>query len=307
MFVKHRFWLHLYCTVKKALTSAMILSLIGLYPLPANALGSDIGDAIAPVPGHDLLAGYVLANRNSSMYKNGDVVSRQAKLKATTSIIRYAHPIALGDFMIGNPQFVLFHSNLSPDNVVGLRHTSGLADPLVGFPIWLHVDRANNNYFVIGPYVFLPIGEYDHNDLLNPGENRWKATVQALYQRGLGPNWRLELVAEATVYGKNNEYGPSKMTLRQRPWYETKVAFNYQFDNPAHTLVGGGLYYNIGGETKLDNNWQGDRTKTTGFYSEISTFVTASDQILFGYYRDLDVESGFKMDQQLRVRILHVF
>jgi hypothetical protein len=282
------------------------LMLTLLAPRSALALGTNIGDAVAPEPGHDLLAVYQLNTKNSKIYSNGSVASKDAKLDANTTIVRYAHPIQLGD-MIANPQFAVFHNNLSPENVSGLRHTSGMADPLVGFPVFLHVDREHGEYLVIAPFLFLPIGEYDHNDALNTGENRWKATLQLLYQRSLGNNFNLELLGEGTAYMRNDEYGPNKMTLRQRPWYETKAAVTYQFSDPGHTLAGVGVYRDFGGQTKLDDQWQDDRIATTGFYIEASTFYSQSDQLLLGLYRDVDVENGFKVSQQFRLRYLHVF
>jgi hypothetical protein len=292
---------------KRYIALLIPIFLVLLCPRPAlAALGSNIGDAVAPEPGHDLFAAYLLNTKNSKFYSNGSVVSKKAKLNATTTVIRYAHPIELGG-MIANPQFALFHHDLSPEHVNGLQHTSGIADPLIGLPLFLHVDRSNGEYLVIAPFLFLPLGKYDHNDLLNAGENRWKATLQLLYQRSLGNNFNLELVAEGTAYRRNNEYGPDKMTLRQRPSYQGKAAVTYQFSDPGHTLAGIGVYRDIGGQTKLDDKWQDDRIATTGFYAEASTFFSKSDQVLLGFYRDVDVESGFKVSQQFRLRYLHIF
>ncbi|MFJ4376219.1 transporter [Pseudomonas japonica] len=292
--------------LRKSCILVAIPLLVVLAPRQGLALGTNIGDAVAPEPGHDLLAVYLLNTRNARFYNSGNVVSERAKLDATTTILRYAHPIQLGN-IIANPQFAVFHNNLSPDHVDGLRHTSGVADPLIGFPLFVHIDRAAGEYLAIAPFLFLPIGEYDHKDLLNAGENRWKATLQLVYQRPLGKDFYLELVGEGTAYWRNDDYGPNRMTLRQRPWYETKAALTYQFSDPGHTLAGVGVYRDFGGQTRLDDRWQDDRVATTGFYVEASTFYSKSDQLLLGFYRDVDVENGFRVNQQFRLRYLHIF
>ncbi|MFJ4192560.1 transporter [Pseudomonas sp. NPDC089534] len=282
------------------------LLLVAFAPPPVYALGTNLGDAVAPPPGHDLLAIYLLDTKNSKLYSNGSVVSKQAKLDAVTTVVRYARPIQLGN-LIANPQFAVFHNNLSPEHVDGLRHTSGVADPLIGFPVYLLSDHDAGEYLAVAPFLFLPIGEYDHKDMLNPGENRWKATLQVLYQRRLGNGFNLELVGEGTAYAHNDDYGPDRKTLRQRPWYETKAALTHQFNDAGHTLAGAGVYRDFGGQTKLDDRWQDDRIATTGFFIEASTFLSRSDQILLGLYRDTDVENGFKVSQQFRLRYLHIF
>ncbi|EKT4467895.1 MULTISPECIES: transporter [Pseudomonas] len=290
------------------LLAMLLLPLCLLLPISkAHALGADIGDFAAPVPGHDLMALYMINSKNSDMYKNSQIIDNRAKLDVTTTILRYAHPTLLGDSFIINPSVVLTHQNMSPDNVAGLDHTAGMGDPFIGAPFWLLVDRENREYLTIGPWLYLPLGEYDHKDFLNPGENRWKAVLQLGYQRGLGQHFDLDVLLEADFYGKNDEYGPSKLTRRQRPWYEAKGGVTYLFNDRGGSQLGVGLYFDHGGETEIDGQLQGDQVKTRGFYIQGSTMLTPVDQFMVGLFRDLDVENGFKMSQQLRLRYLHVF
>ena len=52
---------------------------------------------------------------------------------------------------------------------------------------------------------------------------------------------------------------------------------------------------------------QGDQVKLRSFYVQGCTMLSPVDQVMVGLFRDLDVENGFKMSQQLRLRYLHVF
>ncbi|HDS1697830.1 MULTISPECIES: hypothetical protein [unclassified Pseudomonas] len=69
----------------------------------ALALGADIGDFAAPMPGYDLTALYMINSKNSDMYKNNQIIDNHAKLDVTTTILRYAHPIevAIGSSSTG--------------------------------------------------------------------------------------------------------------------------------------------------------------------------------------------------------------
>ncbi|HDS1703052.1 hypothetical protein [Pseudomonas sp. BP7] len=55
---------------------------------------------------------------------------------------------------------------MSRDNVAGLDHISGMGDPFIGIPFWLHVDRERREYLTVGAWLYLPLGEYDHEDFL---------------------------------------------------------------------------------------------------------------------------------------------
>ncbi|PPA00779.1 hypothetical protein C4E44_28090 [Pseudomonas sp. MWU12-2312b] len=287
---------------------ALSLSLLFVLCMPrAHALGFDMGDLTAPAPGQDLIALYAINNKNSSMYKNGRVIDSRANLNATTSVFRYTHAVEVGGSTIVMPQVAIFHNNLSPDNVAGLENTSGMSDLLVGAPFWLYVNRDAREYFVVCPYVFLPVGEYDHNDYLNPGENRWKGVFQVGYQRSLSEHVDMEMMVETTAYGKNDEYGPDKLTLRQRPLYELRGIVSYRFDDSGSSRVGAGMYQQYGGETTVDGASQGDMTNTQGFLVEASTMLGRSDQLLFSFSRDLEVENGFKTSHQFKIRYLHLF
>ncbi|MEN5139401.1 transporter [Pseudomonas pudica] len=292
----------------RPLLAVSMLSICLLWPVSrAHALGADIGDFAAPMPGHDLMALYMINSKNDDMYKNSQIIDNRAKLDVTTTILRYAHPTEVGNGMIINPSLVLTHQNMTPDNVAGLDHTSGMGDPFIGMPFWLLVDRAKREYLTIGPWLYLPLGEYDHKDFLNPGENRWKAVLQLGYQRGLGQHFDLDLLLEADFYGKNDAYGPDKLTRRQRPWYEAKGGLTYLFNDKGASQLGAGLYFDYGGETEIDGQQQGDQIRSRGFYVQGSTMLTQGDQLMVGLFRDLEVENGFKMSQQLRLRYLHVF
>lgn len=81
----------------------------------------------------------------------------------------------------------------------------------------------------------------------------------------------------------------------------------YLFNNRGGSQLGVGLYVDQGGETEIEGQLQGDQVKIRSFYVQGCTMLSPVDQVMVGLFRDLDVENGFKMSQQLRLRYLHVF
>lgn len=288
-----------------ALTMAVALYVIIDAPL-AYAVGADIGDFVPTAVGQDLMALYLIKSESSKVYKSDKIINKRASLDAQTTIFRAGHTVSLGADMIAIPQFFITYQSLSAAHA-GLNDTSGSSDPAVGMPFWPYINRAAREYVMVAPYIYLPLGEYDRHHNLNTGENRWKAALQLAYQRGLTDRVDLEISAETNMYGANDDYGLYKGRRQQRPWYEIRGGMNYQFSDGAGSKIGLGGYLDYGGETKVDGVLQGDEIKTRGVYLEVSTMVSSHDQFLIAAYRDLEVESGFKMQHQLRVRFLHFF
>ncbi|MFJ4156295.1 transporter [Pseudomonas sp. NPDC089752] len=272
----------------------------------AHAIGADIGDWVAPMPGHDLLALYGVHTKNSKIYEDGHVTDKQAQLDVDFGLLRYTHPMYWGSW-IANPQIAIPYVNYEPKGVNTLNKASGVGDVFIVLPFWPLADRASRHYFSVSPFLYIPTGEYKSDKALNPGENRWKAALQLGYQKGLGENFNVELIADATVFGSNQDYGPNRLKLTQKPLYDIRAAITYQFNDNRNTLMGFGVQQVFGGENKLDGVEADDRQKTTSVYAQASAFVTPKDQLLFSTTKDIETESGFKLDYQFKIRYLHVF
>lgn len=94
---------------------------------------------------------------------------------------------------------------------------------------------------------FAPTGEYNPQQLLNIGENRYKSTLNIGYIQKLSDNVLLELSPELALYGSNNNrFG---QTLEQRPSYALTSILRYN-QTPQLTLFSG-FQQNYGGETSF--------------------------------------------------------
>ena len=152
--------------------------------------------------------------------------------------------------------------------------------------------------------MYVPTGDYKHDDALNLGENRWKFVLQGGYITGLSDKWTLDLIGDVTLYGENDEFGASKATMKQDPSVQLQGFLRYQL--AADWDLRGGLSHTFGGETEVGGVNQDDRIKTSKFTLGTSWFVTPTLQFIVNYGRDIEVENGFEEQHRLNLRVLKI-
>jgi len=96
--------------------------------------------------------------------------------------------------------------------------------------------------------IVAPTSDYDSDELLNLGSNRWVIRPEIGVSRAIG-NWSLEVIANVWLFDSNNNfYGGNK--LEQDPVYVVKSHLIYSF-RPGLWL-GVGLGYGRGGQTQVN-------------------------------------------------------
>ena len=98
--------------------------------------------------------------------------------------------------------------------------------------------------------VTFPTGEYDRNQLLNIGENRYKTTLSLGWIEPLSKTWVFELTPEIAWYGDNRDYA-GKQKLEQKPSYALTSYLRYRANTNWQFHLGGQI--NAGGETAVDD------------------------------------------------------
>lgn len=275
----------------------------------AHAIGADHGDWVAPPPGKTLLVLYGQHSEYDKAYANGNAVLNDADLRANVGIVRVTKPFSWGDTIV-HPQVLIPFGRMSASgNLSALGSTSGVGDIILVNGFFLVHDWEARKHFAIVPYLFLPTGSYDRNRALNLGEHRWKAALQAGGQYPLTDRLTHEATADVTVFGKNNDAGPGGATLKQKPQGELRTYLTYAVNPANFTTVAAGLGHVWGGQTTLAGVAQADRKSTTTLYLQTQLAVSAakSDFLLFSYERDLKVDNGLRLANQVRVRYLKVF
>ncbi|WP_110948842.1 transporter [Pseudomonas bohemica] len=288
--------------------AGMLLTISGFSPLmPAHALGISLGDWVSPSPGHPIFAWHVVQTNNHKTYQDNKVVNDKARMNITSTLVRYTYPVRVADGVVANPQFGVIAASIDSNRPSGLNDTAGLSDPFFTVPFFFTLDAEHREYFVAAPFVFFPVGRYDHDQSMNTGENRWHTALQLGYQRQLVGNYNIELMGEANFFTNNDKSGPDNGSLSQDPMYQVNAAVSYMFGQRLNNLVGGGVSHRWGGESHIDGQALDDRASSTAVFMEVSSFFTAQDQVLLGISRDIVVENGFKTDAELKFRYIHVF
>lgn len=273
--------------------------------LPAHAMDVDAGDYTALPPGTNLGLLYYQHAERTELYSDGDTVLNDAKLKSDVGILRGVHFMDIGGYTV-DPQFLLPFGQLDAGGQISaLGNESGVADLILAATVWLHNDPKNKTYFGITPFLFLPTGSYDHNSVLNLGENRWKAVLQAGYITPLSEKFTLDLIGDVTWYGENDEFGPAKATLQQDLSYQAQAWLRYHLTDATHLAL---LYSHVwGGETEVNGMEQDDRLSTGKVALSVGHFFDPSLQGLATLGQDVSVDNGFKEDWRLNLRMLKVF
>ena len=138
------------------------------------------------------------------------------------------------------------------------RDISGFGDPRVrlsmnffGAPALSVGEFANYRQdLIVGGsiQVSVPVGQYDHDKLVNIGTNRWFVKPELGVSKAWGP-WTLELSAAATLFGDNDDFFGGKRR-EQDPIYTLQGHLVYGFASGIWAAI---TAANLsGGRTTLD-------------------------------------------------------
>jgi hypothetical protein len=287
------------------LTSMMAVSC--LYAPRLFALDNDADDYSAgAVP-----AGTNLALLYSQHVERDEVISdgrrvADGRLSSDVGILRGVRFVKWGPF-IADPQFLLPFGRLEASrDLDGLGNASGLGDLIVTATIWLYNRPDTGHFFGITPALYVPIGSYDKNDALNLGENRWRYLMQAGYVMPLfTPKLSLQLVGDVTFFGKNNDYGPSDLTLSQDPLFEYQAWLKYAV-TPTFDIRVGGAHFR-GGRTEVDDVRNDDRVRTTNAKIGVGWAFATGWNLLGVYGEDVSIRNGLKETSRFNLRLMKAF
>ncbi|AOE85466.1 transporter [Pseudomonas sp. TCU-HL1] len=268
----------------------------------ARALDLDAGDYVAAPAGTTLGLLYLQGAERDRLYRAGHRQADSPGLDSEIGILRLVHYTDVAGYRVA-PQLLVPFGRL--DGNRGLDDASGLADPILAMPLWLINEPARRRYLGITPYLFLPLGEYDSDEPLNLGENRWKANLQVAYVDALSERLSLDLAADVMFYGRNNHYGSGRWTQRQKPSYQYQGFLRYQLTPTADLRAG--LSWLDGGENSVDKLWLDDRQETGKWSLGFSWFFLPRTQVAATYGRDFAVENGFREEHRLNIRLMQMF
>ncbi|WP_199525650.1 MULTISPECIES: transporter [unclassified Herbaspirillum] len=289
----------------RAVLAASLLYALSLSQ-SASALEVTAGDYEAYPAGANIAMLYYQYAERKDSYVHGNKVSGNFGLTSNVALARYIHVVKLSESAVLDPQFILPFGTLRTNgDATVLGNASGTGDLILGAPVKFILDQTTRDVISIGPYLYLPTGNYDSNKLLNLGENRWKALFQLAYIRHFNADWALDLVGDVTINGNNTDFTPAHATMKQAPRYEAQAHLRYNLSSATALSVGFGSVR--GGETEVNGVKQGDKLNTQYARLTVTSFINPSTQVQFQYGQDVAVDNGLKERNRINFRIAKLF
>lgn len=258
------------------------------------------GDYEAPAVGINLATLYLAEKKMAGPYIDGQKLTNETVTSLITAV-KLTATVDVGGYtvcpMIALP-YSMTKSNGDTISAILGDQSVGFADVVIGATGWLINDKAKNQYLAATLLLFAPTGEYNPQQLLNIGENRYKSTLNIGYIQKLSDDFLIELSPELAVYGTNDNSLGRKIT--QEPSYALTTTIRYN-QTPQLTLFSG-FQQNFGGETTVDAVAQEDASKmqkaTLGGYY----YTLGGTQIFLRYAKEFQTQSGMRTSDDFLLR-----
>lgn len=157
------------------------------------------------------------------------------------------------------------------------RSVQGFADPAVRFSVnilggpalTLEEFKSYKQDTIVGVSLLIsaPLGDYDHNKMVNLSSNRWAFRPEVGFSQALG-SWILEAIFGVSFYTTNNDFFGGKK-LEQDPIYSFQAHAIYSFKSGIWVSLNGTYY--TGGITTL-NGVKGDNELSNWRYGITAAF-----------------------------------
>jgi hypothetical protein len=263
--------------------------------------------ALAQVPGRfywKTLSGgnavpliYESISGNANPFDPALTVAPGASLDATMALAGYAHTFSLLD-RSAMAAIILPMGRISGEvTVLGKTYNqsaNGFGDPMLEFDINLFGPPAQNNIPDALRYepgfsvdlladLALPIGEYDSNQPLNLGQNRWygRLGMPIIWQLGdwvPGRRTTLEFLPAVWLFGANDDYVGQK--LETDPMFQLDAHLTRDFTEHVWGALDASWY--SGGQATIDGV-QGEKLNNLGFGLTFGYTINDNLNLTFGY------------------------
>lgn len=249
---------------------------------------------------------------NTNPFDPAYIVTPGANFDATLAIVGYAHTFSLFDRSATAAVLVPMGRVSGEVNVAGLKVSQsarGFGDPMVEFDINVIGPPAQKNIPDAMRYepgfsvdlladLAFPIGNYDSEQALNIGQNRWYGRVGApvVWQLGAwvpGRRTTLEFLPAVWFFGNNSDY--KGQTLKTDPMFQLDAHLTRDFTERFWGAIDG-TWYN-GGKASI-NGVEGTKLNNLAFGLTLGYTINENLNLTFGYKSTVNDNSpgDLKMD-----------
>lgn len=173
-------------------------------------------------------------------------LARSFDLAGRNAAFQLLVPYADGQASLDNSQFDFKKDNAGMGDITAVFASNFFGGPAVtkaDFPTW-----KPETFLSYALYVTAPTGDYDNDQVINIGANRWAIKPELAFGIPIGQTW-LELNTYVSVYGDNDDYiGDNK--LEQRPLATLEGHYSYTVNRALWVSLDSS--YAKGGETTVN-------------------------------------------------------
>lgn len=274
-------------------------------PLAANA-ADVLPGAYTPLPaGTHLVQGFYTYTERNQQVAQGNALPINARLDSGIAQLRYMRFLNLGGYIVSPNILLPFGKQVARNDSAALGSAGGVADAVLSATVWLRNDAQARSYIGVTPFLVLPTGDYDPNQALNLGENRWKFILQGGLNTAVADKVHFDLIGDVTVYGDNDQYGRTNARLGQDRSYQLQTHLRYKCSPTSELSLGASHVW--GGETQVNGVMKNNALKTTKLILGGATFLRPSTQLAGTFSRDVAVDNGFRESNRLLLRVTQTF
>jgi len=235
---------------------------------------------------------------NSNPFDPANTVVPDAEFDATMALVGYAHTFELFDRAAMGAVLVPMGRLSATGTVAGRtanQSASGFGDPTLEFTINLLGPKAQKDLADPLRYepgfsldlladLALPIGEYNSDQALNIGQNRWYGRIGApiVWQLGdwvPGRRTTLEFLPAVWLFGNNTDYLGGQ-TLKTDPLFQLDAHITRDFTDRFWGAIDGVWY--SGGRASI-NGVQGQKLNNVGLGLTLGYSINDNINMTFGY------------------------
>jgi len=239
---------------------------------------------------------------NTNPFDPAHTVTPGAHFEATLALPGYARTFSLFD-RAAMAAILVPMGRVSGDVTVGGRtfnqSADGFGDPTLEFDVNILGPKAQKNIPDVLRYepgfsvdlladLMVPIGEYDSNQPLNIGQNRWYGRLGMPIVWQLGP-WvpgrrtTLEFLPAVWVFGNNDNF--VGQTLKTDPMFQLDAHLSRDFTETFWGAIDAAWY--TGGKASI-NGIQGEKLNNIGIGLTLGYNINENLNFTFGYMSTLN-------------------
>ena len=212
-------------------------------------------------------------------------------------LLREVYYFNLGTWL-ANAQVIVPFGHASLDAGGLDQSSSGVGDIILLGTVWLVNRPQTKTYLAFSPYFFLPTGEYDSDQALNLGNNRWAFREEVNFTKGFelipGHTTYFEVTVGTDLFTTNDDYLGGR-DLSQEPLFNLESHLSH--DLTKELAVSLDYYGHWGGASEVDGIDIENSTincQTVG--GTLSYNFAPGWQVLFQYRQDVKNDNGVEAE-----------